>query len=191
MRMTPLEKRFVNRADHTRLVAERALQLLHRIDYRDGWRYLDVGCGVGSAAREIAVATGLSVTGIDIDPGQIEIARNGPAKPNLNYQVMDATRLEFGDGEFDIVASQMATHHVPDWEKVLSELSRVLRVGGFLIYRDFMFPAWLGRVGRYLFPFMGFPSIEALHAAAVGAGLTSIFESREARKVNAIWVRNS
>jgi ubiquinone/menaquinone biosynthesis C-methylase UbiE len=61
---------------------------------------------------------------------------------------MDATRLRFHDAEFHIVASSVATHHIPGWERAFSEMVRVLRPGGFLIYADFMFPSWLNSAGR-------------------------------------------
>ena len=188
--MPAIEKHFVNRAGHARLVADHALQLLNRLDYQSGWRYLDVGCGVGSAAREIATTTDLSVIGIDIDPKQIETARNGAAKPNLQYWVMDATRLEFGDGQSDIVASQMTTHHIANWERVVSEMCRVLRAAGYLIYQDFMFPSWLAGIGRRLLRFMGFPSVSALHSPATSAGLAKVYELQQSGKVDLIWVKN-
>jgi ubiquinone/menaquinone biosynthesis C-methylase UbiE len=182
--MMAIEKQFVNRASHARPVAGHTLQLLERVGCQGGWRCLDVGCGTGTAAREVAAATGLSVVGIDVDPSQIEIARNGTANPKLDYHLMDAQKLEFSDGQFDIVASQMATHHLPDWERVVSEMARVLRAGGFLIDRDFMFPSWLGRIGRRLFRFMGFPSVSGLHAIAAGAGMTRDYESHQSRRVD-------
>ena len=190
MKMTAIEKRFVNSTSHALTVAERAKQLLSRIPLQSGWRYLDVGCGVGAAARDIAIRNPLSVTGIDVDPKQIELARGGTANLNLQFRVMDATRLEFGDGEFDIVASHMATHHIPDWERAFSEMVRVLRPGGYLIYRDFMFPSWLARIGRRLLRFMGFPSIGKLHSLAPAAGLVELYESKESGKVDSIWVKN-
>jgi len=191
MEMTAIEKHFVNRASHARLVADHALQLLNRIEYRSGWRYLEIGCGVGTAPREVATATNLSVVGVDVDPRQIEFAQKEAAESNLQYQVMDATKLEFDDGQFDIVASQMTTHHIPDWEKALSEMCRVLRAGGYLIYRDFIFPSWLEAIGRRLFRFMGFPSVAALHSLAAGAGLTKIYELQQSGKLDTIWVKNA
>ena len=190
MKMTALEKYFVNRPSHTRTVADHALQLLRRIDYRSGWRYLDVGCGVGTAARGIAAGGDLSVTGIDIDPKQIETARSGAAKPNLQYRVMDATKLEFGDGQFDVVASHMATHHIPNWERALSEMARVLRIGGYLVYRDFVFPSWLAKIARRLVRFVGFPSASALDLLAARAGLIKVYESQQSGKVDVIWLKN-
>ena len=72
MRMTTIEKHFVNSPEHTLRVAHRAQQLLDRIDIQPGWRYLDVGCGVGAAACEIANRCGLDVTGIDVDPDRLK-----------------------------------------------------------------------------------------------------------------------
>jgi ubiquinone/menaquinone biosynthesis C-methylase UbiE len=129
MRMSALEKHFVNSPSHTQRVADHAYQLLSHIDCKSSWQYLDVGCGVGTAAQKIAATSGLSVTGIDIDPIQIEVAKSGAVRLNLRYKVMDATKLEFADGTFDIVASRMATHHIPDWERGFSEMVRVLRPG--------------------------------------------------------------
>jgi cyclopropane fatty-acyl-phospholipid synthase-like methyltransferase len=54
MRMITLEKHFVNSPKHTLQVAHRAEQLLGQIHFQAAWRYLDVGCGVGAAACEIA-----------------------------------------------------------------------------------------------------------------------------------------
>ena len=189
MRMTALEKRFVNSLGHTRAVDARAWELLSRIGYRSGWRYLDVGCGVGTAARRIAAASELSVTAVDVDPKQIETARGGAPLPNLQYRVMNATQLEFADAQFDVVATYMATHHIPHWERALDEMLRVLRTGGYLVYRDFVFPSWLAKILRHIIPLTGFPSTGALQAIAARAGLVKFYESHESGKVNVIWIK--
>ena len=189
MRMTALEKYFVNSPSHTRTVAGRAQQLLGCINHQAGWRYLDVGCGVGAAACEIAGASNLEVTGVDIDPKQIEAASAGPARPNLHFRVMDATRLDFPDGQFDIVASSMATHHIPDWERALAEMVRVLRTGGYLIYSDHLFSPWLARIIR-LFRLMGFPSTTALESLAAKAGLVRVHALQQSGHVDLIWLKN-
>jgi len=119
--MTAIEKHFVNSPGHTLQVAGRAQRLLSRIDIQPGWRYLDVGCGVGAMACAIAKTRG---------------------------SVMYATRLRFHDAEFHIVASSMATHQIPVWARAFSEMVRVLRPGGYLIYADLMFPSWLASAGR-------------------------------------------
>jgi ubiquinone/menaquinone biosynthesis C-methylase UbiE len=190
MKMTAMEKHFVNRPGHTRTVAARAQQLLGRLNFQAGWRYLDVGCGVGAAAHEIAAKTGLEVTGVDLDPRQIEAAKNRGGLPNLNFRVMDATRLDFQDGAFDIVACSMVTHHIPDWERALVEMVRVLRSGGYLVYTDLVFRSWLAKLGRRLIRFAGFPSINALDSAAASAGLVQVYEQQRAGEVEAIWLKS-
>jgi ubiquinone/menaquinone biosynthesis C-methylase UbiE len=189
MKMTVIEKHFVNSPEHTLQVAHRAQQLLDRIDIRAARRYLDVGCGVGAAACEIAARCGLEVTGIDVDLGQIEAAR--VAHPHLSFMVMDATKLQFHDAEFDIVATSMVTHHMPGWERAFSEMIRVLRPGGYLIYSDLMFPSWLAAAGRHLIPFVGFPSTKLIDSLASGAGLTKVHQSRAGLRFDFIWLRNS
>ena len=191
MRMTAIEKHFVNNPEHTLQVAHHAQQLLDRIDIQPEWRYLDVGCGVGAADCEIAKRYSLDVTGIDVDPGQIEAARAREANPCLRFMVMNATKLQFHDGHFDIVASSMVTHHMPDWERAFSEMIRVLRPGGYLIYSDFMLPSWLAVVGRLLIPFVGIPSTNLIESLASRAGLTKVYQLRAGLRFDFIWRRTN
>lgn len=186
MRMSALEKHFVNSPSHTERVADHACQLLSHVGCESGWQYLDVGCGVGTGARKVAATSGLSVIGIDIDPKQIEVAKSGAGRPNLQYTVMDATKLEFADGTFDVVASRMATHHIPNWGRALSEMLRVLRPGGYLIYSDFVFPSWLAQIVRFIRS-AEFPTANALHLLTEKAGLILVYESHGFSKVDAIW----
>jgi ubiquinone/menaquinone biosynthesis C-methylase UbiE len=187
MKMMGIEKLFVNGSRRTQVVARAARELLGRIEAEPGWRYLDVGCGVGSAARAIAESQDLDVTGVDVDPGQIATANAGASRPNLRFVTMDATSLSFGDAEFHIVASSMATHHMKKWELALSEMVRVLRPGGYLIYVDLMFPEWLAQAGRLLFPLMGFPSAKGLESFASRSGLAPVFQPRHGMELRVIY----
>ena len=191
MRMIAIEKHFVNSPRHTLQVAHRAQQLLDLIDIQPAWRYLDVGCGVGATACAIAKRYGLDVTGIDVDPRQIDAARAREAYPCPAFMVMDAAKLQFDDAEFDIVATSKVTHHIPAWERAFSEMIRVLRPGGYLIYSDFMFPSWLADVGRRLIPFVGFPAAKRIESTASAAGLTKVHESRAGLRFDFIWAKNS
>ena len=190
MKMTAIEKRFVNSSGHTIQVAHRAQLLLDRVRFQDGWRYLDVGCGVGATACEIARTSGLDVTGVDVDPQQIAAAQARGANSQLHFEAMDAIKLQFHDAEFDIVASSMATHHMPRWEQAFSEMIRVLRPGGYLIYSDFMFPSWLATIGR-LIPVAGIPTRLRVERLASIAGLTKIYQSRAGLQYDFIWLRTS
>ena len=54
----------------------------------------------------------------------------------FSFQQMDAERLQFTDNSFDLVAISESLHHLPYPEKVLSEMTRVLKPGGFFVFRE-------------------------------------------------------
>lgn len=138
MKMTALEKYLVNRparATRTSTVLDRALS---RIDTTHVGEVLEIGCGTGTAAHHLAAERGFRVTAVDIDAGQIELARRRhPALPGLGFEVGDATALAYQDQSFDLVVAQNVFHHIPCWERALEEISRVLRPGGLLVWQDF------------------------------------------------------
>ncbi len=101
-----------------------------------GLRLLDLGCGNGYFAREMA-ERGATVTGVDISPRMIERARRleDETPLGIEYRVRDAAALgdSFADGSFDVVTSCMALQDMPDIPGVLGEAARVLVSGGRLV----------------------------------------------------------
>lgn len=90
---------------------------------------LEVGCGWGELARWIADEVGAGVVAVDLSPRMVELARaNG-----VDAQVADVQSLPFDDGSFDVVVAAWMLYHVPDRERAVSELARVLRPGGRLV----------------------------------------------------------
>ena len=75
MKMGRFEKLFINRPGHSRRVAEHAEMMLRLVGFAPGQSYMDFGCGNGAAGVYLAAKHGLDVTGIDVDPEQIEAAR--------------------------------------------------------------------------------------------------------------------
>jgi ubiquinone/menaquinone biosynthesis C-methylase UbiE len=170
VRMTRVEKRLVNSAGHSRRVAEAAVRRLRRVPIQRGWSYLDVGCGNGAAALSVADAFGVSVVGVDVDPQQIALARNAAGdRSDVLFITADATCLPFKDGQFNLVATNKTTHHVPQWASALSEMRRVLRSRGYLVYADLTPPSWLAWI---LNPHAGRAS--ALTAAALDRWFASL-----------------
>jgi ubiquinone/menaquinone biosynthesis C-methylase UbiE len=144
LRMTNIEKRFVNGIGHSRSVAEAAVRRLRRVPVERGWSYLDVGCGNGAAALLVAETFGVRAVGVDVDPQQIALARTAAGdRADALFMTADATCLPFDDERFDVVASNKATHHVPGWSSALAEMRRVLKPHGYLVYGDLKAPSWL------------------------------------------------
>lgn len=87
---------------------------------------LEIGCNDGLLLSEIA-RHGASVVGIEVNEEIIKLSHHD------NIQLMDATALHFGDATFDKVYSCHVLEHIPDLEKALAEVCRVLRPGGRFI----------------------------------------------------------
>lgn len=108
-----------------------------------GEQALDVGCGTGTLAIEVARYVGSTgrVAGIDPGPQQIARARAKAARSNrpIEFQVGVIEQLPFPDQTFDVVFSTLMMHHLPAPLKRqgLTEIARVLKPEGRLIIADF------------------------------------------------------
>jgi 2-polyprenyl-6-hydroxyphenyl methylase/3-demethylubiquinone-9 3-methyltransferase len=99
-----------------------------------GARVLDVGCGGGLLCEALARA-GALVTGIDLAPAMIEVARLHAAEENLNidYELADAQSLAAAaPGKFDVVTCMEMLEHVPDPADTTAALAQLLRPQGAL-----------------------------------------------------------
>lgn len=106
-------------------------------------RVLDVGCGPGVSAFELAAALGpdAEVVGVDLADRMIALARahhrrDFPHLARVRFQEADATRLPFAEGAFDLAVGHSFLYLVPDRPRVLAELYRVLAPGGRLILME-------------------------------------------------------
>ncbi|AZO25031.1 class I SAM-dependent methyltransferase [Mesorhizobium sp. M1E.F.Ca.ET.045.02.1.1] len=97
----------------------------------DGLRILDIGCGKGGFAKELATA-GSHVIGIDPEASAISAA--ALATSGATFQVASAEALPFQDGSFDAVTMINSLHHVPAalMSAALREAARVLSIEGLL-----------------------------------------------------------
>jgi ubiquinone/menaquinone biosynthesis C-methylase UbiE len=99
---------------------------------------LDVACGPGIVACAAAKQAG-HVTGIDLTPAMIELARARQAREalvNCDWRVGDATALPFADAGFDRAITRYSFHHMPEPIRALKEMARVTRPGGRVVVID-------------------------------------------------------
>lgn len=96
---------------------------------------LDAGCGAGRTTSYIS-ENGCSVVGADISAPLIKKAKD--LYPDIDFQVMDARNLDFEDNSFDVVffsfngIDNLAS--LQERNRAISEMKRVLKPGGYLIY---------------------------------------------------------
>ncbi|MDE7095477.1 MAG: class I SAM-dependent methyltransferase [Anaeroplasmataceae bacterium] len=99
----------------------------------EGMRILELGCGTGDMWKNnislINRCSKLVLT--DISEGMIKTARNTIGNVhNVIYQVVDIQDIPFASNSFDMVIANMMLYHVPNLNKALSEVKRVLKEGG-------------------------------------------------------------
>jgi ubiquinone/menaquinone biosynthesis C-methylase UbiE len=104
---------------------------------------LDVGCGTGVLTAALATAVGprARVVGVDASADMIDRAR--ATRPGCTFAVGLAESLDHPDAAFDVVASSLMIHHLPEdlRHRALAEMHRVLRPGGRLLVADYRPPA--------------------------------------------------
>ena len=96
-----------------------------------GLKGLDIGCGEGHNTRMLA-ARGARVTALDVASTFVEAATAHVERDGIGYLVASALDLPFADDSFDFATAFMSLMDVSSPERVLPEVARVLRPGGFV-----------------------------------------------------------
>ena len=97
----------------------------------DGERVLEVGCGTGSLTFALASnATLAKIVAIDYSPIFVEATAQRSTDPRIEVRQADACALPFQGGSFDRALALLVLHFVPEAEKAIAEMRRVVRPGG-------------------------------------------------------------
>jgi len=107
-----------------------------------GWPYrtaLELGCGTGFFLLNLVQAGVIARDGghvTDISPGMVEVAKRNAQGLGFDVagRVADAEVLPYDDDSFDLVVGHAVLHHIPDVEKSLREVLRVLKPGGRFVF---------------------------------------------------------
>ncbi len=122
-----------------RITTERALKLM---PLEPGMRVLDAGCGIGGTARYLAQSYKCRVTGVDLTPEYIEIARDLTRRTGLSedctFEAASVLALPFEASAFDAAITFHVAMNVEDRAAFYAELARVLRPGAWLCVFDVM-----------------------------------------------------
>ncbi|MCR5768510.1 MAG: class I SAM-dependent methyltransferase [Lachnospiraceae bacterium] len=98
---------------------------------------LELATGPGVIAKQVADESKRMVA-TDFSEKMLAVARRGIVASNLDFERADASDLQYDDESFDVVIIANALHVIPNPEKVLSEIKRVLRKDGLLISPNFI-----------------------------------------------------
>jgi 27-O-demethylrifamycin SV methyltransferase len=149
--------------EHPRVALERATavlteQMIEAARIATGERILDIGCGTGHQACELAERFGASVLGITTSAGGVEAATELAARRGISqvrFERRDGTDNGLADESFDLAWALESSHLMRDRAALLGECARVLVPGGRLVLcdivrkREIPFPELRSRVDEF------------------------------------------
>jgi len=142
--------------------------------------WIDVACGPGVISRAMAPRVG-SVLGVDLTPAMVEEGRRRTVEEgheNVSFSLGDVTGLDLPDGSFDGAITRLSLHHIPAPARVVAEMARVVRSGGWVLLSDIVADsdrdanAWREEIERLRDPsHWACHTTESLRAMGEAAGL--------------------
>ncbi|OQS02797.1 phosphoethanolamine N-methyltransferase [Thraustotheca clavata] len=115
-------------------------EFVAKLNLAKGERVLDVGCGIGGGDFYMAKTFGVSVVGIDLSTNMVHRALETSLKdPSIDceFEICDATTVEYPDESFDVVYSRDTILHIADKKALFAKFYRWLKPGGRLLISDY------------------------------------------------------
>jgi ubiquinone/menaquinone biosynthesis C-methylase UbiE len=145
-----------------------------------GETLIDIGSGTGALALEAAKA-GAKVLAIDLSPSMVSrLSKRLVRYPGNEARVMDGASLDLTDNSFDSGFSVFAATYFPDWYQALSELVRVVKVGGRVVVTHWSDPADLAAPTKILAAV--FSELFPHNATSLSPGISPDHTSESLRK---------
>lgn len=165
---------------------EKLHHLLRLVDF-DGYagrNVLELGCGAGVDLARFARG-GALVTGVDLAPSAIELARANFSQQGLRgeFHVANGERLPFDDDVFDLVFAHGVVQYTPDPQRMVEECRRVLKPGGEAIFQVYNRISWLNALSKLMKVGLEHQDAPVLLKLSIGEFKTLVSGFREVRIV--------
>jgi len=132
---------------------EKLHHLLRLVDFNGqrGKRVLEVGCGAGTDLIRFAKG-GACVTGVDIAPSAVALAKQNFAQQGLEADLREADgeHLPFADGSFDVVYAHGVVQYTANDRALVDEVRRVLAPGGTAVFKVYNRVSWLNALSKVM-----------------------------------------
>jgi ubiquinone/menaquinone biosynthesis C-methylase UbiE len=134
----PMFQAFLDRVEQLAAVSARRQRSYVLAQVAPGDQVIDVGCGLGTAATEMAVIVGDegTVLGVDASDAMVTAATQRHAASRATFEQGDALDLAVGDATVDVYRAERLYQHLDDPAAAMGEAARVLRPGGRLVLID-------------------------------------------------------
>ena len=111
-------------------------EAIKSLEIKPNSKVLDLCCGSGDLGRIIKkYHPTCDVIGVDFSPKMLEIARQ--KNQNITYWEMDATELPFEKNSFDYIVMGFGLRNIPEKNKAIEEIHRILKNNGKFLHLDF------------------------------------------------------
>ena len=132
---------------------EKLHHLLRLVDF-DGWRgrrVVEVGCGAGVDLARFAKG-GAEVTGVDLAPSAIDLARANFEQQGLRgeFHVANGEQLPFPDASVDLVYAHGVVQYTAHPQQLVNECRRVLKPGGEAVFQVYNRISWLNALSKLM-----------------------------------------
>ncbi len=114
--------------------------------------HLDIGFGTGDLLARMARDFNIDQAGIDLAAEMVKMGQK--RLPQADLRVGDVEALPWEDGTFDLVTCSFSFHHYPNPGKALSEMRRIIKIGGRLLLVDMIYPEGVRQMFNPLLPLL-------------------------------------